>query len=118
MADGSGLHLAPLWGWPGVGVPVDHAEALVDTVLAKGNYTELDQITLLLIATFLARSVFYYFQVYYLSFVGERVVVDLRSEVYTQLHRLSLRFYNDRRVGELISRLLIGCHPGAHSPHQ
>ncbi|HEX7975239.1 MAG TPA: ABC transporter transmembrane domain-containing protein [Anaerolineales bacterium] len=78
---------------------------LVDAVLSKGNYAELNRITLILILTFLVRSVFYYFQVYYLSYVGERIVVDLRQQTYRHLHELSLRFFTDRRVGELVSRL-------------
>ncbi|MCC7361975.1 MAG: ABC transporter ATP-binding protein [Anaerolineales bacterium] len=78
---------------------------LVDAVLARGNRAELDRITLLLVATFFARAIFYFFQNYALAYAGERIVVDLRSEVYTHLHTLSLRFFSDRRVGELVSRL-------------
>lgn len=78
---------------------------LINSVFAQGDQKELNQITALLIGTFLVRSIFYYFQVYWLSFVGERVVVDLRSQVYSNLNRLSLRFYAERRIGELISRL-------------
>ncbi len=78
---------------------------LVDAVLTAGRVAELDRITLLLILTFLIRSVFYYFQGYALSYIGERVVVDLRRETYAHLHRLSVRFFADRRVGELVSRL-------------
>jgi subfamily B ATP-binding cassette protein MsbA len=43
--------------------------------------------------------------VYELSYDGERIVTDLRKQVYTHLHSLSLGFYAERRVGELISRL-------------
>jgi subfamily B ATP-binding cassette protein MsbA len=80
-------------------------QSLINSVFTEGDLAELNRITLLLIGTFLIRSIFYYFQVYWLSFVGERVVVDLRRQVYTQLNRLSLRFYADRRIGEIISRL-------------
>ncbi len=78
---------------------------LVNTVLAKGSQLQLGQITLLLIAVFLVRAIFYYIQTYSLSFVGERIVVDLRSQTYSHLQTLSVRFFNDQRVGELISRL-------------
>jgi subfamily B ATP-binding cassette protein MsbA len=78
---------------------------LVDAVLSQGNIGELNRITFILIGTFLLRSIFYYFQSYSLAFVGERVVVDLRCQVYQHLHELSVRFFTDRRVGELISRL-------------
>ncbi len=78
---------------------------LVDAVLAQHNLAELNRITLVLIGTFLARGVFYYIQNYALAYSGERIVVDLRREVYGHLHDLTLRFFNDRRVGELVSRL-------------
>jgi subfamily B ATP-binding cassette protein MsbA len=78
---------------------------LIDVVLAQGNMAELTRITLILILTFLIRSFFYYIQGYTLSYVGERIVVDLRHQLYQHLHGLSVRFFTDRRVGELISRL-------------
>ena len=78
---------------------------LVDAVLSQHNAAELNRITLILIGTFLVRGVFYYFQGYSLSFVGERIVTDLRGQVYDHLHTLSVRFFTDRRVGELVSRL-------------
>ena len=78
---------------------------LVDAVLGQRDRAELNRITFILLGTFLIRSVFYYFQGYYLAYVGERIVVDLRRQAYEHLHRLSVRFFTDRRVGELISRL-------------
>jgi len=78
---------------------------LVDAVLSKGDLAELNRITLLLLVVFLVRSVLLYFQGYTLAYVGERVVVDLRAATYAHLHRLSVRFFTDRRVGELVSRL-------------
>lgn len=78
---------------------------LVDTVLTQGDLVELNRITILLIGTFIFRSIFYYFQGYYLAYVGERIVADLRSQVYQHLHELSLRFFTESRTGELISRL-------------
>jgi subfamily B ATP-binding cassette protein MsbA len=80
-------------------------QTLVDTVLGRGDLSELNRITLFLIATFFVRAIFYYFQGYSLAYVGERIVVDMRRETYEHLHRLSLRFFADRRVGELVSRL-------------
>ena len=80
-------------------------QTLVDAVLTGHDPAQLNNITIILLATFLVRSVFYYFQGYSLAYVGERIVVDLRDQTYAHLHRLSLRFFADRRVGELVSRL-------------
>ena len=73
--------------------------------VGQRDRVELNRITFILLGTFLVRSVFYYFQGYYLTYVGERIVVDLRRQAYEHLHRLSVRFFTDRRVGELVSRL-------------
>ena len=78
---------------------------LVDAVLAQHDLAELNRITLVLIGTFLLRGMFYYVQNYALAYAGERIVVDLRRQVYAHLHDLTLRFFSDRRVGELMSRL-------------
>ncbi len=78
---------------------------LVDAVLSQHNLAELNRITLILIASFLVRSLFYFVQNYALAYAGERIVVDLRRQVYSHLHELTLRFFSDRRVGELLSRL-------------
>src|SRR5690606_31897238 len=42
---------------------------------------------------------------YHLEWVGERVVTDLRKNLYEHLHRLGFRFYAERRLGEITSRL-------------
>jgi len=39
------------------------------------------------------------------SFVGEGVIYDLRVALFSQLQRMSLRFFTHTRVGELMSRL-------------
>ena len=78
---------------------------LVNSVFQQESQLELNRITKILVFTFLARAAFYYFQGYSLSFIGERIVTDLRRQVYENLQSLSLRFYTERRVGELISRL-------------
>jgi ATP-binding cassette, subfamily B, bacterial MsbA len=80
-------------------------QGLVDAVITQRDFDMLNSITGWLILAFLARSVFYYFQGYALTYVGERVLLDLRRETYTHIHRLSVRFFADRRTGELISRL-------------
>lgn len=78
---------------------------LVDTVLTTGDLGQLNRITIFLLGTFMLRSVFTYFQVYALTYVGERIIADLRAQVYNHLHSLSLRFFANRRTGELVSRL-------------
>ena len=78
---------------------------VVDSVFADADLRLLDSITLLLLAVFLFRSLASFIQTYNLNYVGERIVVDIRQELYAHLQELSIKFYIDRRVGELISRI-------------
>lgn len=78
---------------------------VVDAVLIARNIELLDRVTLALLLVFLLRSVTTFIETYSLNWVGERVVVDLRIQLYRHLMTLSLGFFAHRRVGELVSRL-------------
>ena len=78
---------------------------LVDAVFQHNDAGLLNRITLVLVGIFLLQSVFYFFRSYLLSTTGERVMADLRIRLFEQLQSLSLSFYNERRIGELVSRL-------------
>ncbi|MBI1259767.1 MAG: ATP-binding cassette domain-containing protein [Chloroflexi bacterium] len=80
-------------------------QQVVDSVLVSQNVTLLDQITLLLLVVFIVRAISSWFETYFVNWVGEKVVLDLRLELYSHLQDLSLGFYSKRRVGELTSRL-------------
>lgn len=41
---------------------------------------------------------------YFISWVGNRVVMDLRTQVFAHIHDLSLLYFTSSRTGELISR--------------
>lgn len=79
--------------------------SVVDSVLRQNNVQLLDQITGGLLLVFLLRSLTSLIQNYNLNYIGERLVVDLRLELYNHLQDLSMGFFASRRVGELMSRL-------------
>jgi len=78
---------------------------LVDAVFKKNDVHLLNLITLILVGIFLLQSVVYFVRSVLLSFIGERVMADLRLRLFEHLQRLSLSFYNERRTGELVSRV-------------
>lgn len=81
------------------------AGSLIDTVFVKKDSAALNQIAIGLIFVFLLQAVAMFTQNYFLTWTGERVVADLRRIIYTHLQKLSLGFFNERRTGELMSRL-------------
>lgn len=78
---------------------------VVDSVLKAGNVQQLDQISAALLAVFMLQVLAWALEGYNLNYIGEKLVVNLRLELYEHLQMLSLGFYTNRRVGELISRL-------------
>jgi subfamily B ATP-binding cassette protein MsbA len=78
---------------------------LLDTVTQAKTTGPLNMLAGLLVAVFLAQAAFSFLQNYMLAIVGERIVLDLRTNLYHHLQALSLDFYSGRRVGEIVSRL-------------
>lgn len=79
--------------------------SVVDSVLVEGNLELLNQITIGLLFVFLVRSATSFLENYNLNYIGEKIVVDIRQQLYRHLQSLSLGFFAQRRVGELVSRL-------------
>ena len=78
---------------------------LLDSVLKQQDPGQLNLLALALGGIFLLQAAFTFFQSYSLSYVGEHIILDLRTTLYRHLQALSLDFYANRRVGEIISRL-------------
>ncbi len=74
-------------------------------VVTGGDPTGLDGLIVMLIGLFLVQAAGGFLQTYLLGVVGERVVAQIRGELFGRLITLSLDFHASRRVGELISRL-------------
>jgi subfamily B ATP-binding cassette protein MsbA len=80
-------------------------QQVVDTVLAAADTTLLDTLVLALLGVFALQSVATLLETYFVNLVGEKIVVDLRRDTYAHLQNLSLGFFAERRIGELVSRL-------------
>jgi subfamily B ATP-binding cassette protein MsbA len=78
---------------------------LLDAVTKSRGMSALNGLAGLLIGIFLLQAAFNFLQSYLLAYIGERIVLDLRTSLYNHLQELSLDFYATRRVGDLVSRL-------------
>jgi ATP-binding cassette subfamily B protein len=80
-------------------------QRVVDYGLSSGSSTALNQALLLflVVVTVMAASVAA--RVYLVTWIGERVVADIRKAVFAQVLRLEPAFFEVTRTGEVISRL-------------
>ncbi len=80
-------------------------QQLIDRVFAYHDLTLLNLVTLGLLALFLLRAVLDAAQSYLISSTSQRLIANLRVQLFDHLTRLSLSYYDERRVGEVLSRV-------------
>jgi subfamily B ATP-binding cassette protein MsbA len=77
---------------------------LVNAITGSADFP-LNQVAVGLLVVAFVQAIFTLVQTFALSFVGERVVSDLRIQAFSHLQRLSLGFFSNRRTGEITSRI-------------
>ncbi|MFE4378739.1 ABC transporter ATP-binding protein [Streptomyces cyaneofuscatus] len=78
---------------------------ILDTAIPQGRTGLLTLLALGMILTAVMNSVFGVLQTLISTTVGQRVMHDLRTAVYTQLQRMPLAFFTRTRTGEVQSRI-------------
>ena len=76
-----------------------------DAFISGSSMAGLNRVVFLLLLVFGAQAVFNFFRTYLLNLTGEGVVADLRTALYNHLMFLSSRFFENRKTGEITSRL-------------
>ena len=55
---------------------------------------------------FVVRPPIEYYRQYYAQLVSNKILYDIRKELYSHLQKLSMRYYSNTRAGEVISRVI------------
>ena len=76
---------------------------MIDKVLAEKDMEMLNYISIGIVVVFLIRGIFYFGQSYLVSYVGQRVVIDILGQLYRKFQRLPLAYYDKHRTGEMMS---------------
>ena len=77
---------------------------IVDAAQGKSSFT-INQVTLAIVSILVFQAIFSFFRVYLFSRVSEQVMADVRTATYRNIITLPIFFFEQRRVGELTSRL-------------
>ena len=86
-------------------VPPLMTKTLVDEVFPSGNTRKLTWCVLLLLGTYLVQHGVGAVRGYLLRINGDRIVADLRNDVYQKAQRLPMRFYDRSTTGSVINRI-------------
>ncbi len=77
----------------------------IDRYIATSDLAGMDRIALLFLAILLASFVLEFVQTYVLQRTGQRIMFDLRAQIYGHLQRLDVAYYDRNPVGRLMTRV-------------
>ena len=77
----------------------------LDDIFFKKNLTMLRMVPLAIIILYAIRGIFDYGHAYFMGFVGNRIIADIREKVYVHLQSLSLSFFAKNPTGVLMARI-------------
>lgn len=80
-------------------------KTIIDAAFTENDSSKLNNAAYVMFGLFAVQAMFSFLRTYLLSYTGERIVADVRTQLYTHLTSLPASFFASRRVGELTSRL-------------
>ena len=78
---------------------------IVDDVLINKEASTLNLLAIGIITLYILKALFGYGHMYLMTWVGQKVVIDIRLELYDHTQRLSLAKLYSKRSGEFLSRI-------------
>ena len=76
---------------------------VIDKVLMNKDIFLLNTIAVTIVIVFFIRGICFYAQTYLMSYVGQKVIIDIREAVYRKLQFLSLGYFEKRQTGTIMS---------------
>ncbi len=76
---------------------------MIDKVLTNRDPVMLNFVAFSVMLVFFARGVFFFGQSYLMAYAGQRIVIDIRTEIYRKLNQMSLSFYEKNKTGTIMS---------------
>ncbi len=79
---------------------------ITTSALSPDTLRTISQLAVIVLVIYVARAGLMYLRSYMAHVAGWGVVSDAREYVYDHLQRLSLRFYNDKQTGQMMSQVI------------
>ncbi len=76
---------------------------MIDKVLADKNMALLNVICIGIVVVFLVRGIFYFGQSYLVSYIGQKVIIDIREVMFRKFQRMPMSYFDKHQTGETMS---------------
>jgi ATP-binding cassette subfamily B protein len=80
-------------------------KVVIDQHILTGDLSGLDRIAILFLVILVTSFALEYVETYTMQMMGQRIMFDMRMEIYRHLQRLDIRFYDRNPVGRLMTRV-------------
>ena len=77
----------------------------VDDMIVNKNLPGLQIIVLILFGTLVLQGIIQYAMAYLTSWIGQKIIFDLRKKIYKHTINLNLKFYDKNPIGRLVTRV-------------
>ena len=95
--------------WQGMSQAANYVENylnyFVTTKKASGSDDVLIFMVFIIIITFLLKNIFNYLSMFFITFLRNGVVKNIRNNIYEQMIKLSLSFYSEKKRGDIVARI-------------
>ena len=95
--------------WQGMSQAANYVENylnyFVTTKKASGSDDVLIFMVSIIIITFLLKNIFNYLSMFFITFLRNGVVKNIRNDIYEQMIKLSLSFYSEKKRGDIVARI-------------
>ena len=107
FGDSKPVYLKPEWeGWREItAYGENYLNYFVTLKKSEGNDDVLIFMVGFVIGSFLLKNIFNYLAMFFITFLRNGVLKDLRNELYNKITSLPLAFYSEKRKGDTMSRI-------------
>ncbi|MGZ4822836.1 MAG: ABC transporter transmembrane domain-containing protein, partial [Terriglobales bacterium] len=85
--------------------PASGTHSFLDRWLSSKPLTGIAQITAIYVGLLLGGFVLEFLQTYFMQWTGQKVMFDLRSQIFRHLQRMHIGFFDRNPVGRLVTRV-------------
>ena len=81
-------------------------QVAIDRHIRPGKFEGLDLIALLMVAAMIVELLLSYVDEYRLQMLGQKIMYDIRTQIFSHLQRLDVRYFDRKPIGQLMTRVM------------
>tara|TARA_B100000900_G_scaffold78239_1_gene62660 strand:+ start:666 stop:2492 length:1827 start_codon:yes stop_codon:yes gene_type:complete len=95
--------------WSGISDVANYSENYLNYFVtlkkAEGNNDVLIFMVGIIVITFLLKNIFNYMSMFFITYLRNGVVKNIRNDIYKSIIKLSLSFYSEKKRGDIVARI-------------